>query len=91
MDAREPSRIREEGRKVFNQQDGAGVIAACRQIIADHSFAKINGLMVDAFSASAIIAVHDAIGGAQRDRFLAMPVEQMASLSFKVIERAGRK
>ena len=82
---REQTRIRENGRKVYSQLDGAGIVAACREIKETATFAKINGVMVDLFSASAIVAVHDACTDANRAKLLTLPLARMASLAFKCI------
>lgn len=82
---REQTRIRQQGRKVYADQDGAGIIAACREIKETATFAKINGVMVDLFSASAIVAVYDACNETNRAKLLALPVQRMASIAFKFI------
>lgn len=83
---REATRVREGGRKVWANQDGPGIINCCREIKSSQSFAKINGIMVDLFSANAIIAVHDGINDTQRAKFIALPLAKMASVAFKVLK-----
>lgn len=82
---REPTRVRAHGRKVYSNQDGAGIVACCREIKDTATFAKINGVTVDLFSASAIVAVHDACTETNRAKFLALPVVKMARVAFKCI------
>lgn len=65
--------------------DGAGVIAACRKIKETASYAKVNGVTVDLFSANAIVAVYDALNEANRAKFLALPVTKMAKLAFQFV------
>jgi hypothetical protein len=86
MDRREPSRTRAHGTKVSSQQDGAGIVAACRSIVDRGQYAKVNGLMVDLFSASAIVKVHDALNDTNREKFLRLPVHKMAAVCFKVLK-----
>lgn len=83
---REQTRIRQQGRKVYANLDGCAVIAACREIKETATFAKINGVAVDLFSASAIVAVHDACNEANRAKFLALPVQRMAAVAFKCLK-----
>jgi hypothetical protein len=83
---REPTRVRANGRKVYSNQDGAGIVACCREIKETATFAKINGVMVDLFSASAIVAVHDACNDVNRAKFLALPVQKMATVAFRCIK-----
>ena len=82
---REPTRVRQHGRKVYANLDGPAIVAACREIKETETFAKIHGVAVDLFSASAIVAVHDACNETHRAKFLALPVQHMARLSFKVL------
>lgn len=39
----EPSRIREHGTRVTTSKDGDAIIAACRRIVHEGQYAKING------------------------------------------------
>lgn len=46
MNRTEPTRTREQGTRVTTTLDGAEIINACRSIIANSQYAKINGVMV---------------------------------------------
>lgn len=85
MQTREPTRIREHGTPVTSSKDGDAIIAACRDIVARQQYAKINGHMVDLFSASAIVKVYDAVNDANKAKFKALPVARMAAVAFKLI------
>lgn len=61
-----------------------------RAIIAQHQAAKVNEVLVDLFSASAIVAVFDAVNEANREKLLALPVAQVADICFKVINKGAR-
>lgn len=56
-----PTRTREQGTRVTMPTTSAERIAAVRQIVTEHQYAKIDGVMVDGFSASAIMAVYAAL------------------------------
>jgi len=81
----EPSRTRERGTTVTTTLDGREIINACRAICAKKQYAKVNGVMVDLFSASAIVKVHDALNEANKLKFNALPIGRMASVAFKLI------
>lgn len=66
--------------------DGAGILAACRTIKTEGSYAKINGVMVDTFTASAIVAVHDALNEENRAKLLALPLQKIASICFRLLK-----
>lgn len=86
MHHKEPTRIRQNGRKVYANCDGAAIVAACREIKETATFAKINGVTVDLFSASAIVAVHDACNETNRAKYLTLPVHTMARVAFKCMK-----
>ena len=82
----EPSRTRLRGTIVTTTADGAEIIAACRAILAQKQYGKINGQMVDSFSASAIINVYDAISDANKAKFLRLSIARMAHVSFSLLK-----
>lgn len=47
---------------------------------------KGHWIALDAFSASAIVAVHDALNEANRKRFAKLPLVKMAHVSFKLVK-----
>ncbi len=57
---------------------------ALRQIVAQHQAGKVDGKKVDAFSASAIVQILDAISPEQKEHYLSLPVAKMAELAFKL-------
>jgi len=81
----EMTRKRTEGTNVtMSNGDTAIKISAMRDIIANHQYAKIDGLMVDGYSASAIIQVYDALNGENREKFSSLPITKMADIAFKL-------
>lgn len=60
-------------------------IEACRKIVADCQYAKIDGITVDLFSANTIVQVHDALNETNRAKFAGLPVDEMAALAFKLV------
>lgn len=82
----EPTRVRERGTRVTTTKDGAAIVAACRSIVANGQYEKINGHMVDLFSASAIVKVFDAVNDANKAKFLRLPVARMASIAFQLLK-----
>jgi hypothetical protein len=45
---------------------------------------RIDGHKVDHFTASAIVQVYDALSPANREKFLALPVDRMAAMAWKL-------
>jgi hypothetical protein len=89
MDAREISRIREYGtivtRSADRSDDGEQRIRACRDIVQECQYAKIDGLMVDLFSASAIVKVYDALNATNQNKFRSLPIRKMALVALRLI------
>ena len=84
MNRREPTRTRLHGTPVTNPATGAERIAAIRRIVSDGQYAKVDGTMIDLFSASAVVAVHDALNETNQQRFSALPAARMALIAFKL-------
>ena len=82
----ESTRVREHGTVVTRSSGPDEKLAAIRRIVEEHQYAKVDGVMVDGFSASAIVAVHDALNETNRAVFLALPIEKMARVAFRLVE-----
>ena len=90
MRTEEVTRTREHGTMVVRPDDfkepGQARIAAFRVIVSQCQYAKIDGIMVDLFSASAILKVYDAISDVNQAKYRHMPVTRMAGIAFKLIK-----
>ena len=84
MDSKEPTRIRERGTRVTRPTTPDERIAAIRRIVNEGQYAKVDGCMIDLFSAGAIVAVYDALNEVNRAKFAAMPAPKMAAVAFKL-------
>ena len=82
----EPTRTRSGGTVVIAPANGAERIAAIRQIVERSQYAKVDGCMIDLFSASAIIKVYDALNETNRSKFAGMPAPAMADMAFKLLK-----
>ena len=51
----------------------------------DPQYAKIDGVMIDLFSASAAVQVYDALSEESRAWFLALPVDRMCLVAMKML------
>lgn len=69
------------------------VITKIRDIVKKHQHASIKdpklgkSVKVDAFSASAIVQVYDAINDANKEKFAAMSIHQMATVAYKLMKK----
>lgn len=86
MHKMEPTRVRQHGTRVTKSTTGAEIIEACRSIVANGQYEKINGHMVDLFTASAIVKVYDAINETNKAKYSALPVAKMAAIAFKLMK-----
>lgn len=82
----EPTRTRKHGTRVTSTKDGIAIIEACRSIVANGQYEKINGITVDLFSASAIVKVYDAINDANKAKFINLRLARMVSISFQLLK-----
>lgn len=68
---------------------GTDGITAIRKVLKEGAM-KINEVLVDAFSAGSVIAVHDALNPANQEKFRSFCVAQAVEVSFKLLNRQGR-
>ena len=87
MKQNEPTRIREGGTRVTRTTNGDEVIAALRQIVAARQYAKINGYMVDGFTAGGILTVYDKLDANHQEVMRNLPIHRMADVAMKLIKR----
>lgn len=80
----EITRTREQGTKVTRSKSPEEKISAIRRVVEECQYAKIDGIMVDLFSASAIISVYNAIGDENKVKFASMPIQRMKTIAFKL-------
>jgi hypothetical protein len=83
----EPTRVREQGTHVTDSRgDPLARIDAIRAIVTAKQYAKVDGVMVDLFTASAIVAVYDGLNETNRAKYAAMPVGQMGVVAFRLVK-----
>lgn len=68
---------------------GTDGIEKIRKIVKEGA-AKVNEVLVDAFSASTIIAIYDAVNPANQEKLRSFPVARVADVSFKLLNKHGR-
>lgn len=56
-----------------------------RKIANEHQAASVDGFLVDAFSASAVVQVYDALNPTNRAKFEALAVGPMVALTWKLV------
>ena len=60
--------------------------AQLRQIVADKQMGKVDGTTVDMTSANVILQVLDALNPQNREKYLNLPVKDMADIAFKMMK-----
>jgi hypothetical protein len=60
-------------------------ITAFRNIVEKAQYAKVDGVMVDLFSASAVTQVYDALNPINRVKFSILPAYRMVEVAFRLI------
>lgn len=79
------SRVRAGGTEVTVCQDGAERIAAFRRIVERRQYAVIDGVMVDAYSASAVVKVYEALNEQNQAKYCGLTAGRMARIAFEVL------
>jgi len=71
----------EEGKSV-------DVIASLRKIVKDHQHATVQGVKVDAYSASAAIQIYDALNPDNQRKLAAMPIKVMLDVVWRLVGKS---
>lgn len=85
-----PSRVRLNGTKEFRTTEDGDKINAIRIIVNSKTYAKVDGVMVDFFTASVVAQVHDALSDENKKKFLSYSIPKMADIAFTLLKK-GRK
>jgi len=57
-----------------------------RKIVAERQHQEIDGVIVDMQSANVIVTVYDALNDTNKAKLIAMPIEKMASVAWKMVK-----
>lgn len=60
-------------------------ITQLRKIVADCQHAKIDGVLVDLFTASAVVQVYDALNETNREKFASLDILRMVDLTWDLV------
>lgn len=78
--------VRQHGTEVTTPETGEERVAAIRRIVEQKQYAKVDGCMVDLFSASAIIAVYDKLSPENQAKYRSKTAPVMASIAYKMMK-----
>lgn len=80
------TRIRKNGMVDIYPESGIERITAIRKIIADKRYAKMDGTLIDPYSASCIVAVYDKLSPEEQERYRNLEAEKMALVAFQLMK-----
>lgn len=84
MDTREQTRIRKHGTYVTMPTSPNERLAAIRRIVTECDYGKVDGVMVDLFTANAICVVYDQLNPVNQHKFSSLPAYRMAEIALKL-------
>ncbi len=64
--------------------------ATLRKIVAGHNAGKIDGQIVDAFTASAMVQIMDALNPDAKAKYLSLHIVKMADITWKLVKGVKR-
>jgi hypothetical protein len=64
---------------------GTPRIDRLRHIVEHKQAARVEGLLMDLFTASMLVQIHDALNKTNRAEFLALPLRKMVSVGWKLV------
>ncbi len=65
-------------------------IEKIRKIVNEHQASRIEGLLVDSFTASMLVVIHDALRPDLQEKFCAFPLRQMVDIGWKLYKKYGK-
>lgn len=65
---------------------GTDGLEKIRKIVAEKQYRKVNEVMVDLFSASAVLAVYDKLSPENQEKLRGLPVGRVVTICFKLIK-----
>ena len=83
-------RVRERGTVETVAGNGEDRIAAIRAVVNAGQYAKVDGVMMDLFSASLICQVYDALSDENKKKFTSYSAPAMAEIAYKLVDKKGR-
>lgn len=84
----EATRTRKQGTRVTNSMSPSERILAIRRVVAEGQYAKVDGCMIDLFTAGAIVRVFDSISIEHQLKFSSKKAAEMGIIAFRVIAEA---
>lgn len=79
-----PRKRRNSGKRLTKEQK-------LRRIVKNQQYEKINGVIVDMYSASAIVQVIDALSPEMKKDYLKLPIAKMQAIAFRLLKNNPRK
>ena len=81
------TRTRKEGTQETIAGNPADRIAAIKRIVTNCQYEKVDGTMIDLYSASVISQVYDALSDDNKLKFASMPAGKMGIIAFKLVSK----
>jgi hypothetical protein len=63
------------------------VIEQLKEIVKEHQYRKIDGVIVDVMTASAILKVYENINETNREKYLKLPITRMADIAWQLLNK----
>jgi len=86
MDKTMQTRKREGGTMEFWPKSVGERIAAFRNVVENKSYAKIDGCMIDLFSANYVVQVYDALNPINREKFMTLVAPKAVKVAFQLVK-----
>jgi hypothetical protein len=80
------TKTRKQGTIETVTDDPTDRINAIRSIVDKKQYAKIDGTMIDLFSASLIVQIYDKLNDENKAKFASFPAGKMGQIAYKLIK-----
>ena len=82
-----PTTVRTGGTKIHAPANAAERIAAFRDIVTNKQYAKIDGTMIDLFTASLVVQVYDALNDENKQKLMTFPAARVSAICYQITKK----
>ena len=85
------SRYQQQAEKMKYTSEESKYIKVARDVVKKKSAKKVDGVMLDLFTASAIVQVYDAVNSQNKKRMDGLKLTQLADIAFKLASKSRKE
>lgn len=81
----------QEARRVASLTDGRNLFDVAREVVESKSFGFCEGMILDLFSSSILVQIHDGLNDENREKLRGMPTERAYHVTMALFDRVSKR